>query len=148
MSFSKKKQKQRDRWHCVQCGHCCRHIQETVDKSLWTTLQAKLNSCAHYPFKVNTFQLFITGHCEHLSSKRGKAHCNIYNERPDMCRHFKCWYQPELAYGYFQSFNFLKNNTNHNNPEEINKRASEFHEFCIQTLKDNAIIKKCIMERS
>ncbi len=70
-------------FRCKRCGHCCR-------------LKVKLNRYDIEKLKENGLKKYISngylkqinGYCPFLTLKKGLAGCNIYNNRPDICRKF------------------------------------------------------------
>jgi len=78
-----------DGWECKRCGNCCRTIvlpvtavKDNIISGLFEAHGLPLNQ---------TFKITLFHECRHLVTyKDGKTYCDIYENRPNICRTFTC----------------------------------------------------------
>lgn len=73
---------------CMQCGECCKiYLPVKGDKRYFEFLEK--TGVNFEKISENLGRVYL-GYCIHLKISDGSYMCNIYNERPQLCRDFNC----------------------------------------------------------
>jgi len=77
---------------CRQCGWCCDHLTLVIADEFDAD---SLKWLGERGIEIHGHMLVIPSKCQHLRTRRGRAHCAIYDTRPKVCVVSACPRFPE-----------------------------------------------------
>jgi len=85
---------------CKRCGNCCKNAYLSMDNFIYESKEGRAMStwlnnygCETSPMKKgdrNVLLVKLPNKCQHLNENNGCFSCNIYEQRPLMCKNYKC----------------------------------------------------------